>query len=278
MDLSHKWQDTGWTEEKCTRADFRIAIRPLSHERRLKKSCFGPEYSSDNAGDGPERRDGPKLAPPSPLIGLALTEKYTDAQRLEDVGSLVACSLRPQAKTPQLEKTTAGDRLTRLNQQSALFKGEVSFKGLPVLGNGGGKSDGRPPILGGRGDGGARGLPVLGVGGGGGVGRPPTLGGGGYDGTGGLPVLGVGGGGGIGRPPILGGGGYDGTGGRLVLKDGGGGGVDRPPTQIGGGNDGTGELPVVGVGGGGGVGRPSTYGGGVRWWLVFGIGGGDGAS
>ena len=206
MDLSHKWQDTGWTEEKCTRADFRIAIRPLSHERRLKKSCFGPEYSSDNAGDGPERRDGPKLAPPSPRIGLALTEKYTDTQRLEDAGSLVACSLRPQAKTPQLEKTTAGDRLTRLNQQSALFKGEVSFKGLPVLGNGGGKSDGRPPILGGRGEGGARGLPVLGVGGGGGVDRPPTHGGDGYDGTGGRLVLKDGGGGGVGRPPTYSGG------------------------------------------------------------------------
>ena len=47
--------------------------------------------------------------------------------------------------------------------------------GRPELGVGGGGEVGEPPIVGGRGDGGAGGLPVLGVEGGGGFGEPSSL-------------------------------------------------------------------------------------------------------
>ena len=234
-------EDIEWSEERSTRADFRVAICPLAHERRLKKSCFGPEYSSDNAGDGPEEKNGPKLAFPSPR-DLALDAGVGGGtDRPPIVGGGGDGRARWRRELDVLGDADAEEQWRRFRA------GELNF------GTGGGGC--KPLKVGGGSAGGTGGRPVLGAGGGCGEGKPLIAGGGGDDRAGRRPESVVGKSGGVGRPPTYGGGGYDGTGGRLVLHDGGGGGVGRPPTY-GGGAGGQGGL---GIGGGGGAERTNEY-------------------
>ena len=104
-------------------------IRNDTHRRRFKKTCFGPEYSSDNAGDGPEGKDSPNKVPPTP-IGQAMVEETTVTLRLTGIDSLVPRALRLLTKTKQMGKDQACVRLIKLVQQNAVFRGEVSLKNL----------------------------------------------------------------------------------------------------------------------------------------------------
>ena len=50
-----------WSDAEIRMSYYMAGIRNDTHRRRFKKTCFGPEYSSDNAGDGPEGKDDPNM-------------------------------------------------------------------------------------------------------------------------------------------------------------------------------------------------------------------------
>ena len=108
-------------------SSYMAGIRKYPIRRRFQKTCFGPEYSSDNAGDGPEEKDSPNKVLPTP-IGQAMAEKSTDTLRLTGIDSLVPRILRLHTKTKQMGKDPAQVRLIKLVQQNAVFRGEVSLK------------------------------------------------------------------------------------------------------------------------------------------------------
>ena len=110
-------------------SSYMAGIRNYPIRRRSQKTCFGPEYSSDNAGDGPEGKDSPNKVLPTP-IGQAMVEETTDTLRLTGIDSLVSRALRLLTKTKQMGKDPAQVRLIKLVQQNAVFRGEVSLKNL----------------------------------------------------------------------------------------------------------------------------------------------------